>query len=91
VTDKELVKAKGFLKGNLALSLEDTHDVSEFFSNQELFLENVLTPEEIYKKVDAVTLDDIYFEAKKLFTPARLNLAIIGPFQNGGKFVKLLK
>lgn len=90
ITAKELVKAKGFLKGNLALGLEDTHAVSGFFGEQHLFLEKVLTPEEILKEVDAVTIDDILFEAKKLFVPSRLNLAIIGPFKSGEKFKKLL-
>lgn len=91
VTAKELTKAKGFLKGNLALALEDTHDVSGFFGEQHLFLKKVLSPEEIYKKVDAVSLDDVNFEAKKLFDPSRLNLAIIGPFKDEKKFVQLLK
>ena len=91
VTQKELDKAKGFLKGNLALALEDTKDVSGFFGEQELFNSNVLKPEEIYKKFDKVTLSDIYFEAKKLFVPERLNLAIIGPFKDREKFVQLLK
>ena len=91
VTVKELTKAKGFLKGNLALALEDTHDVSGFFGEQHLFLKKVLTPEKIYEKVDAVTVSDVNFEAKKLFKPSRLNLAIIGPFESDKKFVKLLK
>jgi predicted Zn-dependent peptidase len=91
VTEKELAKAKGFLKGTLALTLEDTRAVNEFFGSQELFLSKVLTPEEIYKKVDKVTLDDIYFEAKKLFTPERLSLAVIGPYSDSKKFTKLLK
>jgi predicted Zn-dependent peptidase len=90
ISNKELQKAKGFLKGNLALGLEDTHAVSGFFGEQHLFLEKVLTPEEILKKVDAVTIDDILFEAKKLFVPSRLNLAIIGPFKDEGRFKKLL-
>jgi predicted Zn-dependent peptidase len=91
ISNSELAKAKGFLKGNLALALEDTHDVSGFFGEQHLFLEKVLTPEEIYKKVDAVSIEDIIFEAKKLFVPSRLNLAIIGPFKDEKKFVQLLK
>ncbi len=91
VTAKELAKVKGFLKGNLALALEDTHDVSGFFGEQTLFLNKTLTPEEIYKKVDAVTVSDVNFEARKLFTPSRLNLAIIGPFKDRKKFVQLLR
>ena len=90
VTAKELIKAKGFLKGNLALALEDTHDVSGFFGEQHLFLEKILSPEEIYKKVEAVTIEDVLKEVKKLFVPSRLNLAIIGPFKDKKKFVQLL-
>jgi predicted Zn-dependent peptidase len=91
LTEKELAKAKGFLKGSLALALEDTRDVNEFFGGQELFLPKVLTPEEVYQKIDTVTVDDIYFEAKKLFVPERLSLAIIGPYPDSQKFTKLLK
>ena len=82
VTESELEKAKGYLKGNLALALEDTKDVSGFFGEQELFKSEILSPEEIYKKFDKVTLEEIYFEAKKLFVPERLNLAIIGPYKD---------
>jgi predicted Zn-dependent peptidase len=91
VTPKELTKAKGFLKGSLALALEDTHDVSMFFGEQQLFLSKVLTPEEIYRKVDVVTIDDINFEARKICVPGRLNLAVIGPFKEKEKFVQLLR
>lgn len=91
ITDKELIKAKGFLKGNLALALEDTKDVSGFFGEPELFKSEILTPEEVGRRINTVTLTDIYFEAKKLFTPKRLSLAIIGPFKDREKFIQLLK
>lgn len=91
ITNEEFEKAKGLLKGNLALALEDTRDVGTFFGEQELFKEEVLTPEEIYKKIDAVTIEDVYFEAKKLFVPEKLNLAIIGPFKSDKKFLQLIK
>ncbi len=90
ITKKEITKAKEFLKGNLSLALEDTRDVSHFFGDQGLFLPKILTPEEIYKKIDEVSLEGIMSEAKKLFTKERLNLAIIGPYTDGEKFEKLL-
>jgi predicted Zn-dependent peptidase len=91
ISNKELKKAKEFLKGHLALALEDTKDVSSFFADQAMFAHEMLTPEEVYKKIDNVTLGDVANEAKKLFVPERLNLAIIGPFKNKEKFVQLLK
>lgn len=91
ILNSELLKSKEFLKGHLALALEDTSDVSGFFGDQELFSEKVLTPEEVFKLVDNVTMDEVNFEAKRLFVPERLNLAIIGPYENDEKFKKLLK
>jgi predicted Zn-dependent peptidase len=90
ITVDELKKAKEFLKGHLALALEDTKDVTSFFADQLLFSNETLTPEEVYKRVDKVKLEDILSEAKKLFVPEKLNLAIIGPFEDGEKFKKIL-
>ncbi len=90
ITKEELIKSKEFLKGHLALALEDTSDVSSFFGDQELFSEKVLTPEEVFEKIDAVTMDDVNAEARRLFVPERLNLAIIGPYENDDKFKKII-
>jgi len=89
ITEQELNKSKEFLKGHLALALEDTSDVSSFFGDQELFSQKVLTPEEVFKKIDKVTMDEVNFEAKRLFVLERLNLAIIGPYENDEKFKKI--
>lgn len=91
ITDKELNKAKEYLKGHLALGLEDTQAVGEFFAFQDLFSDVVRTPEDVYKKVDEVTIKDVVSEAKRLFVPSHLNLAVIGPYTNSSKFLKLLK
>lgn len=90
IFDKELRKAKEYLKGHFALSLEDTHSVSEFFGMKELLLGKVETPEDIFKGIDAVTMDEVYAEAKKLFVPSGLNLAIIGPYKDANKFEKII-
>lgn len=90
IANSELLKAKEFIKGHLALALEDTSDVSSFFGDQELFSDKVLTPEEVFKKIDKVTMDEVNFEAKRLFVPARCNLAIIGPYEDDKNFSKLL-
>lgn len=90
LTEEEVKRTKEYIKGHIALSLENTSAVGDFFAEQELFKEKVLTPEEIYRKIDKVTIMDITKEAKKLFVKKRLNLAIIGPYTNSEKFKKLL-
>lgn len=86
----ELRKAKEFLKGHLALALEDTKDVNSFFSKQILFLGKAKTPEETFKLIDKVSMADVYKEAARLFEPNKLNLAVIGPYKSKEKFIKLL-
>lgn len=90
ITNYELKKAKEYLKGHLALSLEDTKNVGGFFGEQALFLDDIKTPEEVFKKIDKVTSEDCIYEAKRLFTPNHLSLAIIGPYKDDKKFSKIL-
>ncbi len=90
ISDAELNKAKEYLKGHMALFLEDTKHVSRFFGEDELLLGKSDTLEDIYVGIDAVTKEEVVNVAKKLFTPDRLNLAIIGPYKSEEKFVKLL-
>jgi predicted Zn-dependent peptidase len=90
ITEEELKKVKEFIKGHVALGLEDTSAVNQFFGEQELLLGKIKTPEEIYKAIDAVTVKDLVKVAKKLFKKENLNLAIIGPYTNENKWKKLL-
>ena len=70
ISNRELQKAKEYIKGHLALALEDTKDVTSFFGEQVLFLPEILTPEEVFAKVDKVSIDEVLSEAKRLFVPA---------------------
>ncbi len=86
----ELTKAKEYLKGHLALSLEDTRSVNRFFGIMALKLDKIETPDEVYEQVDRVEVKDVLRVAKKYFVPERLNFAIIGPYKSEDKFRKLL-
>jgi predicted Zn-dependent peptidase len=86
----ELKKAKEYIKGKMALLLETSDAQASFFGAQELLENKILTPEQIYKKIDEVDQNDILKVAKDIFKSEKLNLAIIGPFQDKNKFEKLL-
>jgi len=88
--DSELRKAKEYLKGHLALSLEDTIAVNNFFGLEELLLGKVRTPDEVFAELDKVGVEDVARVAKNLFKPAQLNLAVIGPYKSQSRFEKLL-
>jgi len=87
----ELKKAKEYLKGKMALGLELSDANASFFGMQELLEKEILTPGQICAKIDKVRREDILEIAKDIFKPEKLNLAVIGPFQDKTKFQELLK
>jgi predicted Zn-dependent peptidase len=91
VGEEELRKAKEYLKGRLALELELSPGVASFLGHQELLLGKIKLLEKQIKEIEKVTSDDINRVAKKIFVEEHLNLAVVGPFTNKEKFVKLLK
>jgi len=91
ISASELLKGKEYIKGHLALSLEDTKAINGFFGVQELMLGKIDTLQEVINGIDKVTADGIYEYAKSVFKPAKLNLSIIGPFEDEERFEKLLR
>lgn len=90
VEKKELDRSKELLKGHLILSLEDSKNVAGHFGTDELIEGKMQSPEEIIKKIDSVKAEDIERVAKDLFTTNKLNLAVIGPFEEPDRFKTLL-
>ena len=91
ITADELKKAKDYIKGKTALVLEGSDDLSLFYGMQELLEKKILTPKDIYAKIDQVTSQDILRVAKDVFQPKNLNLALVGPFKDKNLFEKILK
>lgn len=91
ITDKELDDAQEFLKGKLVLELEDSENVADWYSKQELLLGKIYTPEQKLKKIFAVKKEEVKKTAQQLIKEPSLNLALIGPFKDKKRFRKLLK
>jgi predicted Zn-dependent peptidase len=91
VSSSELKKAKDYIKGKTTLFLETSDARASFYAGQELLENNILNPEDVFRKIDKVTADDILKVAKDIFQPKKLNLALIGPFKDKNKFQKLLR
>jgi predicted Zn-dependent peptidase len=91
VTLKELKKAKSYLKGRITLTLEDSEEYAHLLGKYELLHDKVESPEEVEKKIGAVTLKQVNAVAKELFKPEEMRLAIIGPYDDEARFEKLLK
>jgi len=91
ISEQELKKAKDCIKGKMVLLLESSDAQAIFSAEQELLEKKISTPEEIYRKIDKVSANDILKVARDIFRPEKLNLAIIGPFKDKKKFEKLLR
>ena len=87
---KDMKKAKSYITGKLALRLENVHNVADYFAFQELLKKKIETPKEYLKKIKQVTARDIQKVAKDLLKTQSLNLALIGPYKNKQKLLKLL-
>jgi predicted Zn-dependent peptidase len=90
VEPDELEKARNFAKGRLILSLEDSKGMIMFGLRGEVLEGELREPEEVLAGLDAVTREDIQRVAHDVIRESRLNLALIGPFDDADRFEKLL-
>lgn len=90
VPSDELARAKSHLAGGLLLGLETSDSLGVFYGGQEILKHKVTTPDELLKKINAVTSAEIQSLAKEIFTNNKLNLALIGPYEDEAPFKKLL-
>lgn len=90
IQSSELKKAKEFIKGHLVLELEDSRSVASFYAVQELLEKKIDNAEEILLKIDKVSIEEVQEVGGRYFRNQHLNLAVIGDFEDGQRFEKLL-
>ena len=91
ISAEEIKRAKGYLKGRMSIALESSDAVANFVANQEVATGKILTIQEKFAKLEAVTAGDLMRVARDIFVDEKLNLALIGPFRDEKKFRKILK
>ncbi len=91
VYKEELDKVKECLIGNMKLSLESSDDIANFYGGQELLRKEIRGAERKAEEIHKVTANQIQKLAKNIFKNKNLNLALIGPFKENKKFLKLLR
>ncbi|MDP3982239.1 MAG: pitrilysin family protein [bacterium] len=90
VSASDLRKIKEYEIGKTTLQLESSGSLAQFVATQELLEKRILTPEEVYDMIQRVTARSIQRVAREIFRNERLNLAIIGPFQDKKPFQRIL-
>jgi predicted Zn-dependent peptidase len=101
VTEKELKLVKDMLNGKLALKLEASDEVANWYARQAIMNltqareqgagRKIITPEEYLRAINKITAHDLRVLAREIFVQERFNLAIIGPYEKVEEFKKILK
>ena len=82
ISDDELERAKGNVKGNLALSLEDTNGLMNQLGRHEVTGVEHLGVDEIVARIEALTHADIIEAAREVYDGPYV-MGLVGPFQDG--------
>ena len=72
------------------LSLEDPRGTIMYGLRSEVLEGTVREPDDVLAAIDAVTVDDVLRVAGDIIRDDRLNLAVIGPFDDAERFEKAL-
>lgn len=86
----ELQRAKEQLKGNLLLSMENVSSRMSRLGRSQLYLGEVISPEETVRRIMAVTDQDIRDLAGMLLSPKNFSLASVGPWEDKNLLKDLL-
>jgi predicted Zn-dependent peptidase len=78
LTQDELDRGRGQMRGGLVLSLEDTGSRMTRLGEVELFQDRLLSLDEVLERLDGVTLADVHTLAGDLFSRPE-TLAVVGP------------
>jgi predicted Zn-dependent peptidase len=79
LTDEELADMKSQVKGQIVLSLEGTSSRLHRLAGTALYDEPFLSVDEVMKRVDAVTQDDVAALAAEYFDPSQQVVVRLGP------------
>lgn len=83
VTDEEVERAKGHLRGGLVLGMDDPGGRMSRLGRSELLHGEVLTVDELLDRVDGVSTEDVGRVAKRIFAGGGAALACVGPVEKG--------
>ena len=85
LTDAELDRGKGQVRGSIVLSLEDPSSRMSRLGKSELVYPRLEPVDEVLAAIDAVTHDDIRAIAADILTRPKA-LAVVGPFDDASAF-----
>lgn len=89
MTQEEIARAKGAVRGSLVLSQEDSGSRMSHIGKSEIVYGEVMSFDEILKKIDGVTSEAVRKLSSEILVQ-RPTLALVGPYKDPKKFEKVL-
>jgi len=89
LTDAELQRGKGQVRGGIVLGLEDPSSRMSRLGKAELVYPSLEPVDDILTAIDAVSHDDIRAIAAEVLTRPKV-LAVVGPYEDEGSFSSAL-
>ncbi len=83
ITDAELERAKGNIKGSLVLSSEDPGSRMNRLGRQQLTTGEILSIDELIERFDRLTQDDLRRVIDTVLGDGRFCVTVVGPFDEG--------
>jgi predicted Zn-dependent peptidase len=81
ITEPELERAKGHLKGSLVLAAEDPGSRMNRLGKQQLTTGEIISIDDLIAKFDAIDMDDIRRVTEAVLRSRRYQTTVIGPFE----------
>lgn len=83
ITDAELARAQGHVKGALVLSSEDPGSRMNQLGRQQLTTGEILSIDELIEKFERIDMDDIRRVIAEVLDSAEWQTTVVGPFDEG--------
>ena len=90
-TSEEIKRAQEYIKGKLALSLEDSFNLAEFYGKQALLFKRIKTPKQRLADIMKVDQKKVRQIAGRVLDWDRAGVAVIGPFKTKASVLKYFK
>ena len=77
LTAHQVATAKRQLKGQVGISYDNHENLAIAMGKRYLHYERTQTPEQLFERIDRITLDDLWQVAREIFAPDRLTQLIL--------------
>jgi len=82
IDEVELKKVKDMIKGRAILQMESSDNIANWYAKQAVLDKKILQLSDFIKIIDNITANDVQRVSDYIFNNNRLNLAMIGDFNN---------